>query len=135
MKLYAHGFRGNLPIFVYNFLQDRKFSVKLPGNVMSDVFVQENREPQSSVLSQFCFMINDILSTTPVPKILKYPLYVDDCALWYTLSNEQFSARWIQDTLDSVQHWAFLWRFKLPVPKCIGLVFTRRNAADLQLTL
>lgn len=25
MKLYAHGFRGNLPIFVYNFLQDGTF--------------------------------------------------------------------------------------------------------------
>ena len=42
MKLYAHGFRGNLPNFVYNFLQDRTFFVKLPGNLILDVYVQEN---------------------------------------------------------------------------------------------
>ena len=62
-----------LPIFVYNFLQDRTFSVKLPGNVISEVFVQENGVSQSSVLSPILFyiMINDILSTTPVPRNLK----------------------------------------------------------------
>jgi len=64
MKLYAHGLRGNLPFFVTNFLRDRTFSVKFPGNVISDVFVQENGVPQGSVLSPtlFCIMINDILS-------------------------------------------------------------------------
>ena len=71
MKLYVHGFRGNLAIFVYNFLQDRTFSVKLPGNVISDVSVQENGVLQGSVFSPilFCIMINDILSTTPLPQV------------------------------------------------------------------
>ena len=45
IKLYAHGVKGNLPIFVYNFLQDRTFSVKLPSNVFSDIFVKENGVP------------------------------------------------------------------------------------------
>ncbi len=69
MKLYAHGLRGNLPLFISNFLQDRTFSIKLPGKVISDVFVQENGVPQGSVLSPtlFCVMIDDILSSTPVP--------------------------------------------------------------------
>ena len=94
MKLYAHGFRGNLPIFVYNLLQDRTFSVKLPSNVFSNIFVQDNGVPQGSVLSPilFCIMINDILSTTPVPRNLKYSLYADDCALWHsspTLSSQR----------------------------------------------
>ena len=63
MKLHAHGLRDNLPNFVYNFLQDRTFSVKLPGNVFSDIYVQENGVPQGSVpsLTLFCVMINDIL--------------------------------------------------------------------------
>ena len=93
MKLYAHGFTGNLPIFVCNFLQDRTLSVKLPGNVISDVSIQENWVPQGSVLSPilFCIMINDILSTTPVPRNLKYSLYVDDCELWLSLPDAQFS--------------------------------------------
>ncbi len=42
MKLHAYGLRGNLPIFVCNFLKDRTFSVRMPNNVISDIFVQEN---------------------------------------------------------------------------------------------
>ncbi len=93
MKLYAYDLRGNLLIFVCNFLQDRTFSVKLPCNVISDNFVQENGVPQGSVHSPtlFCIMINDILSSTPVPRNLKYSLYADDCALWHLSPNTLIS--------------------------------------------
>ena len=70
MKLYAHGLRGNLSMFLSNFLQDITLSVKLTSNVFSDVFVQENGVPQGNALSPtlLCFMINDILLSTPTPK-------------------------------------------------------------------
>ncbi len=68
MKLYAHDLRGNLPLFISNFLQDRTFSIKLPGNVISKVCVQENGVSQGSVLSPtlFCVMTDDSLSSTPI---------------------------------------------------------------------
>ena len=137
MKLHAHGFRGNLPIFVYNFLQDRTFSVKLPSNVFSDIFVQENGVPQGSVLSPILFsiMINDILSTTPAPRNLKYSFYADDWGIWHSSPYAEFSAGRIQLALDSFQHWASLWGFKFSVPKCIGVVFTRRKIPNLHITL
>ena len=102
---------GNLPIFVHNFLQDRTFSVKLPCNVFPDIYVQENLVPQGSVLSPtlFCFMINNILSSTPVPRNLKYSLYADDCALWHSSPNAQLLAGRIQIALESVHQWASLW--------------------------
>ena len=117
MKLYAHGFRGNLPIFVYNFLQDRTFSVKLPGNVISDVFVQENGVPQGSILSSIliCIMNNDILPTTPVHRNLKYSQYSDDSALWHSLLYIQILVGLIQETLDCIKHWASVWRFMFSV--------------------
>ena len=123
-------------LFIISYRTEHSLSLKLPGNVISDAFVQENGVPQGSVLSPilFCIMINDILSTTPVPKNLKYSLYADDCALWHSSPNVRFSAGRIQDALDSVQHWASLWGFKFSVAKCIGVVFTRRNVPDLQLT-
>ena len=57
--------------------------------------------PQDSVLSPilFCIMINDTMSATPVPRNLKYSLYADDCALWHSSPNAQFSAGWIQTLL------------------------------------
>ena len=137
MKLHAYGLRGNLPIFVCNFLKDRTFAVRLPNNVISDIFVQENGVPQGSVLSPtlFCIMINDILSSTPVPRNLKYSLYADDCAIWHSSPYAQFSAGRIQLALDSVQLWASRWGFKFSVNKCVGVVFTLRRVPDLHLTL
>lgn len=137
-KLYASGFRGNLPIFIQNFMSDRTFAVRLPHNVTSDVYVQENGVPQGSVLSPslFLFMINDILSSAPIPRNLKYSLYADDCALWHSSRNVQFSAGRIQVALDSVHRWALRWGFKFSVAKCVGVVFTRRlNIPNLHITL
>ena len=137
MKLHAYGLRGNLPVFIQNFLADRTFSVRLRHNVISDIFVQENGVPQGSVLSPtlFCIMINDILSSAPVPRNLKYSLYADDCAIWHSSCNVQFSAGRIQEALDSVHRWALQWGFKFSVEKCIGVVFTRKlNIPNFQLT-
>jgi len=94
MKLYDHGLRGNLPFLLLFFLRGRTFSVKLPGKVISGVFVQENGVPRGSVLGPtlLCIMINDILSSTLIPRNLKYSLYADDCALWPSSPNTQFSA-------------------------------------------
>ena len=66
-------------------------------------------------------MINDILSSTPVPRNLKYSLFADDCIT--------------QIALDFVQQWASLWGFKFSVPKCIGVVFTQHKIPALHITL
>ena len=55
--------------------------------------------------------------------------------VWHSALNAQFSAGRILDALGSVQHWGFLWGFKFSVAKGIGVVFTRRNVPDLQLSL
>ena len=137
-KLYAHGLRGNLPLFIKNFLADRTFSVRLPCQITSDIFVQENGVPQGSVLSPtlFSVAINDILSSASVPRTIKYSLYADDCALWHSSRNAQFSARQVQLALESVQRWALEWGFKFSIPKCVGVVFTRKlNVPDFHITL
>ena len=128
-KLYGLGFRGNLPIFVQNFLSDRTFSVKyshLGTTVISDIFVQENGVPQGSVLSPtlFLIMINDILPTPP--RNLEYSLYADDCAIWHASNNAQFSAGRVQMALNSIHNWGRQWGFKFSVAKSVGVIFTHK---------
>ena len=48
--LYEIGLRGNLPIFISNFLSDRTFQV-LYATTLSDIYVQEEGVPQGAILS------------------------------------------------------------------------------------
>ena len=65
-KLHGVGLRGNLPVFIQNFIKMRVFSVKV-GNVLSEAFCQANGVPQGSVLSPTLFLlaINDLLPQPP----------------------------------------------------------------------
>jgi len=56
-------------------------------------------------------------------------LYADDCALWHSSPNAQFSAGRVQLVLDS------RWGFNFSANKCIGIVFTTRKLPNLHLTL
>ena len=136
-KLYAFGLCGNLPFFIKNFMSDRTFSVKLYSDnvTYSDIFVQANGVPQGSVLSPTLFlcMINDILPSPP--RNLKYSLYADDCAIWHSSSNAQFSANRIQLALDMIHNWGLQWGFKFSTKKSIGEVFTHRRKPNIRLTL
>ena len=61
--LHNMGLRGNLPIFVGNFLSDRTFQIHL-GTILSDkIFHQEEGVPQGAILSTTLFNveINDIV--------------------------------------------------------------------------
>ncbi|KAK3869753.1 hypothetical protein Pcinc_024981 [Petrolisthes cinctipes] len=136
-KLYAMGLRGNLPFFVKNFISDRTFSVKLFSDTVtfSDIFVQANGVPQGSVLSLTLFlcMINDILPAPP--RNLKYSLYADDCAIWHSSCNAEFSATRIQLALDLIHNWVLQWGFKFSVRKSVGVIFTHRKKPDVRLTM
>ncbi|GBM47796.1 putative RNA-directed DNA polymerase from transposon X-element [Araneus ventricosus] len=59
------GLKGNLPLFIKNFLQTRIFQIRI-GNILSDNFNQQKGVPQGSVLSVlFIIKINGIVSKLP----------------------------------------------------------------------
>ena len=62
--LHDSGLRGRLPVFIENFLRDRKFKVRF-GSEYSDSFDQEMGVQQGSLLSVtlFALKINSIVST------------------------------------------------------------------------
>lgn len=69
MKVDAPGLRGNLLLFIGNFLQNTTFFAMLLGNVSSNGFVQEYAVPQGSALNPiiFCIMIDVSLSSASIP--------------------------------------------------------------------
>ncbi|WP_135568272.1 reverse transcriptase family protein, partial [Solemya elarraichensis gill symbiont] len=75
--LHKLGFRGRLPLFILNFLQDRTFQVRI-GSTLSDTFVQEMGVPQGCVLSVtlFSIKINSIVDTLSDNTVGS--LFVDD---------------------------------------------------------
>ena len=75
--LYKHDFRGNLPIFMKNFLLLQCFQIRI-GLVLSDFYFQEEGVPQGSVLSVtlFSLKINGILNQ--LLNVVHGNLYVDD---------------------------------------------------------
>ena len=56
--LFNLNLRGNLPIFIKNFLSLRRFRIRI-GSVLSDFFLQEEGVPQGSVLSVIPFFSKD----------------------------------------------------------------------------
>ena len=75
------GLRGNLPIFIGNFLTDRTFQIHL-GTILSDVFHQEG-VPQGAILSTNLFnvKINDIMKQ--VDPGVECSLLMDEFVIMY----------------------------------------------------
>ena len=74
--LHVIGLRGNLPLFVQNFLSSHSFQVRL-GSVHSAPFIQQNGVPQGSVLSCTLFLLKIDAILNQLPSLLG-GLNVDD---------------------------------------------------------
>ena len=85
-SLYNKGLRGNLPIFIKNFLSERTFQTRI-NTTYSNHFKLKEGVPQGSVLSGtlFAIAINDIVKT--LPQGVNNSLFVDDFVIYYTSSN------------------------------------------------
>uniref|UniRef100_A0A1Y1M452 Reverse transcriptase domain-containing protein n=2 Tax=Photinus pyralis TaxID=7054 RepID=A0A1Y1M452_PHOPY len=84
--LHRWEFRGHLPIFIENFLKDRRIQVRM-GEHLSQIVTQENGIPQGSVLSVtlFAIAINNIADAISIDT--KALLYVDDLCIVRTGHN------------------------------------------------
>ena len=98
--LHDMGLRGNLPIFIGNFLSDSTFQVHL-GTILSDIiFHQEEGVPQGAILSTTLFnvKINDIVKQ--VDPGVECSLYVDDFVIMYKSPTIDAIQRKLQHTIN-----------------------------------
>ncbi|GFX67725.1 probable RNA-directed DNA polymerase from transposon X-element [Trichonephila clavipes] len=76
-NMYDFGLRGNLPIFIFNFLAVRYFNVRI-GHSSYHKFMQDQGVPQGSVLSVTLFNIHMSNILQQLPPSVRGMLYVDD---------------------------------------------------------
>ena len=128
IKLHKIGIRGRLANFTQEFLKDRTFQVRC-GNTYSPTYTQDHGLPQGSVLSPtlFLIMINDMFEDiSKISPHIKYSLFADDIAIWFTHPCVDRAHTFIQLALTHVQAWCNAWGLQISPSKSAGLVFTNQ---------
>ena len=120
------GLRGNLPIFIENYLKDRTFQIKL-GTSLSDTFEQEEGVPQGGILSPTLFNIKINSITNNLRQNVDCSLYVDDFLICYRAENMRTIERQLQLQLDQLQTWADAQGFKFSPTKTCAVHFCRQR--------
>ena len=135
-KLYDTGFRGNLPIFIQNFLSNRIMKVRI-GNQLSNPYPQHEGVPQGSVLSctLFGLAINDLPSE--MPQYVESSLYVDDFAVFTRSANLAAAERRVQTAVNKGVKWTEAHGFSFSPQKTVAMHFTKKRGLfpDMNITM
>ncbi|KAG8180997.1 hypothetical protein JTE90_024745 [Oedothorax gibbosus] len=134
--LYHLGFRGNLPVFIQNFLKTLVFQVRV-GSTLSRDFYQREGVPQGSVLSVVLFIlkINDIVKQLPLT--VKGTLFVDDFQISCASANMSTIERQLQIAIRKITDWTNTNGFVISNQKTICMHFCRKRGLhpDPEITL
>ncbi|GBN12421.1 putative RNA-directed DNA polymerase from transposon X-element [Araneus ventricosus] len=120
LTLFNFGFRGNLPIFLRNFLSHRTFRIRM-GNFYSNPFIQSEGVPQGSVLSVTLFIVH-LSQILHLPSSVHRNLYVDDLQISCQGSNMNLIERQLQNAVNKLN-------VAIPVVddiRFLGVVFDRK---------
>ena len=103
--LHKIGLRGQMPMFIQNFLTNKVFRVRL-GSVYSDVHGQEMDVPQGSILSVTLFILKINSIANVIPASFEKSLFVDDFSITCSSRNIASIERQLQLCLNKVEKWA-----------------------------
>ena len=115
------GLRGNLPIFIGNFLSDRTFQVHI-GTILSDKIFHQEGVPQGAILSTTLFnvKINNI-EKQDAPGV-ECSLYVDDFVIMYKSPTIDV-LRKLQHTINRLEEWTLKNGFTISKNKTVAMHF------------
>jgi len=128
--LHEMGLRGRMPLFIKDFLTDRRFKVRI-GATLSELHRQEMGVPQGSILSVtlFSVKINNIVKT--VKTGIDNSLFVDDFAISCKSKNMATIERQLQLCLNKIQTWADQNGFKFSQSKTVCVHFCNKRKLHL----
>ncbi|MBJ5505526.1 reverse transcriptase family protein, partial [Salmonella enterica subsp. enterica serovar Derby] len=124
--LHGCGLRGNLPLFIEGFLQNRRFRVRV-GSTLSSYFPQEEGVPQGSVLSVTLFIlrINDIFRQLPLT--VRATGFVDDLQIFCSSVNMGLAERQLQSAISKLSSWTLHNGFVFSSQKTVCVHFCRKR--------
>ena len=121
--LHRIGLRGRLPVFVSEYLRDRRIRVRI-GTTLSDEYYPEERVPTGGVLAVTCFglKINELPSC--IARDIFRAFFVDDLSIRFRGRSLDTIERHLQQAVNVIKEWATRNGFKFAAHKCKVVHFT-----------
>ena len=120
------GIKGNMTVFIRNFLSDRTMKVRI-GSSLSNPHPQHEGVPQGSVLSctLFSLAINSITNNLPINT--NSTLYVDDLCIYSSSHNLRSLERKIQNAANKLSRWSTQHGFTFSHEKSVVMHFHKKR--------
>ena len=118
-NLHDMDLRNRLPLFIQNFLSERKFRVRV-GTSLSDFYDQEMGVPQGSILSVTLFTVKINSITSCIRNGVDKSLFVDDFGVSYRSKHMHAIERQLRLHLNRIEDWADNNGFEFsPIKDCL----------------
>ncbi|XP_058815999.1 uncharacterized protein LOC131679308 [Topomyia yanbarensis] len=117
-QLHNRGIRGNLGLFIQQYLANRRFRVGIGGSC-SELFTEENGVPLGSVLAVTLFLVSMQSLFATLPKGIFIFVYADDIVLVVTGKSIARNKIKLQAAINAVRKWAISVGFRLSASKCV----------------
>lgn len=127
-QLHEWGMKGNLPIFIQNYLTKRNFYVCL-GNEKSSTYEINDSIPQGGVLSNKLFLIAINKIVNYVHPLVKKGIFIDDFIVYIRHKNIQIAYKYVQDTLRNLEHFSQKTGLEFSQEKTKAIIFTKKRKA------
>ena len=121
--LYRIGLRGRLPIFVLEYLRDRRIRVKIRTK-LSNEFYPEEGVPIGGVLAVICFGLKINKQPSCIARDIFRALFVDNLAVCFCGHSQDTIEGHLQQAVNAIREWATRNVFKLAAHKCKVVHFT-----------
>lgn len=128
-QLQKWGMRGNLPLFIQQFLKKRTMSVRC-GTTLSSPKLLDNGTPQGSVLSCTLFLIAINTVTVHLPSSLLSCLYIDDLGIFYRAATLSAIEDALMPVLRALEQWSRETGFLFSPEKTAVVHFCRKRCSD-----